>query len=146
MSDRPSWTLLVCQLLMVPHLPVLACLLYHTFGAAPKLSGTEKIPGSGIGHGKTAAARGSHHGNHRRQRPERLREARQKDPVAPDPETHLSMDDTSSSSSSLSTSLSLRPPSLVALMTAPSGRIKGGPCPQGWRLSPSGAHDGRKPM
>jgi hypothetical protein len=63
-----------------------------------------------------------HHGNHRR------REARQKNPGMPDPETHLSMDVPSSSSllSSTSTFLSLRPPSLVALTTAPSGRIKEG--------------------
>jgi hypothetical protein len=72
-------------------------------------------------------------GNHGRQRPEEPRQARQKEPGVPDPETHLSVDDLTSSStlSSSSSSLSSRSPALEALTTAPSGRIGGGPLPAG---------------
>jgi hypothetical protein len=70
----------------------------QTFGAAPKLSGTEKIPGSGIGHEKTAAACGSPSREPQAPEAQKAPRGKTKDPSVPDPETHLSVDDPSSSS------------------------------------------------
>jgi hypothetical protein len=106
----------------------------RTFGAAPKLSGTERFQDQEETVEKNSGRpRSPFNRNHGHQGPVEPRQARQKEPGVPDPETHLSVDDSESSSmsSSSSSSSSPRPPSSGPLVTAPSGHIGGGPLPAG---------------
>lgn len=105
----------------------------RTFGAAPKLSRTERFQDQVVAMENSGHPWSPFNGNHRRQKPKEPQQTRPKETGVPDLETHLSVDESSSSSSSTSSSSSVSPrsPVLEPLTTAPSGRTGGGPLPAG---------------